>query len=58
MNESVEQSVEIYAIDGCLLKSQNSNCETVDISSLESGIYIIKVRQADGREYSERVVKE
>ena len=58
MNESVEQSVEIYAIDGRLLKSQISNLETVDMSSLESGIYIIKVRLADGREYSERVVKE
>ena len=58
LNESVEQSVEIYAIDGRLLQSQSSNFETVNISSLESGIYIIKVRLADGREYSERVVKE
>ena len=58
MNESVEQSVEIYAVDGRLLKSQISNFETVDISSLESGIYIIKVRLTDGMEYSERVVKE
>ena len=52
------QLVEIYAIDGRLLKSQISNLETVDMSSLESGIYIIKVRLADGMEYAERVVKE
>lgn len=52
------QLVEIYAIDGRLLHSQSSNFETVDMSSLESGIYIIKVRLADGREYAERVVKE
>ena len=58
LNESVEQSVEIYAIDSRLLKSQISNFETVDMSSLESGIYIIKVRQADGMEFTERIVKE
>jgi hypothetical protein len=52
------QSVEIYAIDGRLLHSQISNFVTVDMSSLESGIYIIKVRLADGGEYSGRVVKE
>ena len=57
MNESVEQSVEFYALDGRLLKSQNSNCETVDISSLESGVYILKVTMADGREFTERIVK-
>ncbi len=52
------QSVEIYAIDGRLLQSQSSNFETVNMSSLESGIYILKVRQADGREFTERIVKE
>jgi hypothetical protein len=52
------QSVEIYAIDGRLLKSQISNLETVDMSSFESGLYIIKVRLADGREFTERIVKE
>ena len=58
MNESVEQSVEIYAIDGRLLKSQISNLETVDVSKLNAGIYILKVNMADGREFTERIVKE
>ena len=58
MNESVEQSVEIYAIDGRLLKSQNSNCETVDISNLESGVYILKMRMGDSQEFYTKVVKE
>ena len=52
------QSVDIYAIDGRLLKSQGSDFERVDMSGLESGIYIIKVRMADGREFAERIVKE
>ena len=52
------QSVEIYAIDGRLLKSQISNFGTVDISKLNSGIYILKVNMADGKEFTERIVKE
>ena len=52
------QSVEIYAIDGRLLKSQSSNCETVNISSLESGVYVMKVRSGDGQEFYTRVRKE
>lgn len=52
------QLVEIYAIDGRLLKSQGSDFERVDISGLEPGIYIIKVRLADGVEFTEKIVKE
>ncbi|MBR6092789.1 MAG: T9SS type A sorting domain-containing protein [Bacteroidales bacterium] len=52
------RSVEIHAIDGRLLKSQSSDLETVDMSGLEPGIYIIKVRLSDGREHTERVVRE
>ncbi|MBQ2187294.1 MAG: T9SS type A sorting domain-containing protein, partial [Bacteroidales bacterium] len=50
--------VDIYTLDGRLLHSQSSNFETVDMSNLEPGIYIIKVRLADGREFTERIVKE
>jgi hypothetical protein len=50
--------IDVYAIDGRLLQSQSSDFETVDMSNLEPGIYIIKVRLADGREYAERVVRE
>ena len=52
------QSVEVYAVDGSLLKSQISNLETVDVSKLNAGIYILKVNMADGREFTERIVKE
>ena len=52
------QSVEIYALDGRLLKSQISNLETVDVSKLNAGIYILKVNMADGREFTEKIVKE
>ncbi len=52
------QSVEIYALDGRMLKSQISNLETVDVSKLNAGIYILKVNMADGSEFTERIVKE
>lgn len=52
------QSVEIYDLDGKLIKSQNFNCETIDISNLNSGVYLLKMRMADGKEFSERIVKE
>lgn len=52
------QSVEIYAIDGRLLKSQISNLEIVDVSKLNAGVYILKVNMADGKEFTERIVKE
>ena len=52
------QSVEIYALDGRLVQSQNSNCETVDISNLESGVYILKTRMGDSQEFYTKVVKE
>ena len=51
-------SVEIFSLDGRLVKSQNANFNAIDISSLASGLYIIKVRTEDGREYNERIVKE
>ncbi len=52
------QSVEIHAIDGRLVQSQISNFETVNMSNLESGVYIMKVNMADGRNYTERILKE
>ena len=50
--------VDVYSLDGSLLKSQISDFERVDMSGLEPGIYIIKVRLADGREFAERIVRE
>ena len=57
-DDAICQSVEIYAVDGRLLKSQISNLETVDVSKLNAGIYILKVNMADGCEFTERIVKE
>jgi hypothetical protein len=52
------QSIEIYAIDGRLLESQNNNLDKITIANLTPGLYLIKVRMNDGKEFSERIVKE
>ena len=51
-------SVEIFSLDGRLVKAQSANFDAIDISSLAPGLYVIKVRMKDGREYNERIVKE
>ena len=54
------QSIEIYSIDGRLVETfpETSHQTTIDISGLHAGMYIMKIRMADGREYAERIVKE
>ena len=50
------QSVAIYSIDGRLLKSQNDNFETINIANFTPGLYLIKVRMSDGKEFLEKIV--
>ena len=54
------QSVSIYSIDGRLVETfpETSPQTTIDISGLTTGIYIMKVRLSDGRDYAERIIKE
>ena len=54
------QSVELYTLDGRLVKTCHgaSLQTTIDISSLNSGVYMLKLRMSDGKEWSERIVKE
>ena len=54
------QSVSIYSIDGRLVEtfSETSHQTTIDISGLNTGMYIMKLRMADGREFAEKIVKE
>ncbi len=55
------QSVEIYTLDGRMVETchgaslQNN---AIDISNLNSGVYIMKIRMADGKEFTERIIKE
>ena len=50
------ESVEIYGIDGRLLKSQNDDFENIDVSSLSRGLYIAKINLSDGNVYTDKIV--
>ena len=55
------QSVEIYNIDGRMVETchgaslQNN---AIDISNINAGVYIMKIRMANGKEFTERIIKE
>ena len=57
------RSVEIYSIDGRLVETfpetstSTSHPTTIDISNLTHGMYILKVKTTDGKEFTEKIVK-
>jgi len=54
------QSVEIYTLDGRLVKTCHgaSQQTTINVEDLNSGVYVMKLRMVNGKEFSERIVKE
>ena len=54
------QSVSIYSIDGRLVETfpETSQSSTINIANLTPCLYLIKVRMSDGKEFTERIVKE
>lgn len=55
------KSVELYDINGRLVVEtfqEASQQITINISGLNAGMYIVKLRMSDGKEFTERIVKE
>ena len=54
------QLIEIHSIDGRLVETfpETSPATSIDISNLTPGIFFLKVKTTDGKEYTERIVKE
>ena len=55
------QSVEIYNIDGRMVETHGRASlqnNAIDISNINAGVYIMKIRMANGKEFTERIVKE
>ena len=60
-DDSECQSVAIYSIDGRLVVEtfpEMSQSSTINIANLTPCLYLIKVRMSDGKEFTERIVKE
>lgn len=53
------QSVEIHSLDGRLVETfpETSENTTLDISNLTAGVYIMKVKLTDGKEFTEKLIK-
>lgn len=55
------QSIDIFSLDGLLLeKFPETSLQTtkIDISNLNPGVYVMKIRMNDGKEFSEKLIKE
>ena len=52
------KQVELYDLQGRLVRSQGSAFETVDLSQLPTGTYTLRVTMQDGQTFSDKVVKE
>jgi hypothetical protein len=50
--------VELYDLQGRLVRTQRSAFETIDLSRLPAGTYTMRVIMKDGKTYSDKVVKE
>ena len=50
--------VELYDLQGCLVRTQSKTFESLDMSQLPAGTYTMRVILEDGKVYSDKVVKE
>ena len=50
--------VELYDLQGRLVRTQRSNFEHIDMSQLPTGTYTMRVTLEDGETYTDKVVKE
>ena len=50
--------IELYDLQGRLVRTQSKGLENVDLQGLTAGQYLMKVTMEDGKVYSDKVVKE
>ena len=50
--------VELYDLQGRLVRTQSKAFENIDMSQLPAGTYTLRVTLEDGKTYSDKVVKE
>ena len=51
------KAVELYDLQGRLIKTQDSNLESIGMENLPAGTYTLRVLLEDGTSYSDKVVK-
>jgi len=50
--------IELYDLQGRLVRSQGSGLESFNLQGLAPGQYVMKVTMTDGTTFSDKVVKE
>ena len=50
--------IELYDLQGRLVRTQSKAFENIDMSQLPAGTYTLRVTMEDGESYSDKVVKE
>jgi hypothetical protein len=52
------KQVELYDLQGRLVRSQSQGLESLNMQGLASGQYLMKVTLEDGKSFTDKVVKE
>lgn len=52
------KGIELYDLQGRLVRKQNRSLEQIDLQGLTPGQYLMKVTMKDGKTYTDKVVKE
>ena len=52
------ESVELYDLAGRLVNTRHNDLESIDMSAMSSGVYMLRVITKDGASYHEKIVKE
>ncbi len=57
-NGTIPVGIDLYDLQGRLVHTQHSAFESIDMSQLPAGTYMMRVIMEDGKSYSDKVVKE
>ena len=52
------ESVELFNLAGCLVATRRNNIQSIDMNTMSSGVYTLRVTMKDGMCYHEKIVKE
>ena len=52
------ESVELYDLAGRLVGTKPNGLESIDMSTMSSGVYLLRITTKDGTRYHEKIVKE
>lgn len=57
-NDMEPESIDLYDLQGRLLVTKRNDLESVDMSALAAGVYMLHITMKDGTSYHDKVIKE